>query len=111
MARNPKIKRGKAIRLRDVPLDVQEIVMRRQKYEEDLCDCERAQERVVYKIIREHNATTSDGSTLFYKGHTVKVQPETRFENGEFVITLTVRAPLHTSLGMALNYERIGSKE
>ncbi len=111
MGRNVKIKKGKEIRLTDVPVDVQEIVAKRQRLEEELCDCERAQERVIYKIIREHNDLTREGSTLFYKGHAVKVQPEARFENGEFVITLTVRAPLHTSLGMAMNYERIAKKD
>lgn len=98
MSYKPTILKGKKMKLVNVPEDVQEIIIEKQNQEKATCECERAQDYAIYKMIRAYDQL-------------MKTNPETgiSFENGEIVLSLKV--PMSSPLGMALNYNRIESSE
>lgn len=107
MPKEAKVFKGKKMLLAKIPEDVQKMIIERQQKEKSLCECERAQEWAIYKIIREHNALTTHISSLYHLGHAFPVSPNCHLEGNEFVINLTVKVPITHPMGMAMNYARI----
>jgi hypothetical protein len=98
MSKKPQIKKGKNMLIEDVPEDIQQIIIKKQDEEKAICECERPQDYAIYKMLRAYNQLIND----------INIDNAVGLENGEIVLSLKV--PISTPLGMALNYKRIGKK-
>ncbi len=98
MSKKPTVIKGKNILLKGVPEDIQRIIITKQDQEKVNCECERPQDYAIYKMLRAYDELASG----------LEVDKNVAFENGEIVLSLKV--PMSSALGMALNYKRIGKK-
>lgn len=109
MSKPPTILKGKKMKLLNVPEDIQKIIIEKQSEEKINCDCERSQDYAIYKMLRTYQQIMCCDPALAYKGQIYTPVYDINFENGEIILSLKV--PISSPLGMALNYKRIEPSE
>lgn len=109
MSKKPKVFKGKKMKLYNVPEDVQQIIIDKLEEEKINCKCERSQDYAIYKMLRQYNDLMCCELMVAFNGQILKPAPDIIFEGDR--ITVSLKVPLSTPLGMALNYKRIESSE
>lgn len=106
MGKRPSIRPGKNILLKNVPPDVQSIIIDKINADSEDCQCIRNQEHSMFKIIREWKAATGNQLVVIHDGHSfVPSDYGVVFVGSE--VELTIRVPITSTLGSSLNYKRL----
>lgn len=106
MGKRPSVRAGKNILLKNVPLDVQSILISKVNDDSEDCQCIRNQEHSFFKIIREWHKINAGSMVISFEGRMFSPESyDVSFEGSDVVIK--IKAPITSSLGAGLNYKRI----
>lgn len=95
--------------LENVPVDVQEIIIKKQIDECENCKCTRAQDYAIHKIIREWSQTAGapGNEIIIMAGGSFQKPEKFTFEFSDNQVIITAKIPITSPIGAVLNYMRI----
>lgn len=108
MANKAKVKTGKGMLLRSVPVDVQRVVLAKIREEEEHCKCVRGQDYALYKIVREWGDSVGapGGPLVVCLGGQFVAPGDVSVEVVGSRVSVTFSVPITTPVGALLNYGR-----
>lgn len=110
MANIPKVKPNKSILLKNVPEDIQKILIEKTEAEKKFCKCERPQDYSLYKIVRDWDQSLASASLVIAFDGEFLVAPDADVQFAGNRVCVTFNIPITSGVGALLNYRRINGK-